>query len=246
MTKLAKWHVEEMLENFVLGGFPVKDDDRFLACSSILTSMIDNVEVDEPNKAFIFHTMSGSEYLCPFEDIRWTSRFAEFSKDNLERLKVSRGFVDEAIKLAHEKESSFVTWLEKEIFNGDLFIEIGAGGILNVHFKYEDKVYRISSQIHMGMFSDSYLYRLSGVVDFRHYAFVGGSVNTYHMSDSIKRLVVNNIGSRPVTIDNVVYKHGINVTLVTEENHPEGLFSPDAFNGKSLISDFIKEGDSNV
>ncbi len=159
MTKLAKWHVEEILENFVLGGFPVKDDDRFLACSSILTSMIDTVEVDEPNKAFIFHTMSGSEYLCPFEDIRWTSRFAEFSKDNLERLKVSRAFVDEAIKLAHEKESSFVTWLEKEIFNGDLFIEIGAGGILNVHFKYEDKVYRISSQIHMGMFSDSYLYR---------------------------------------------------------------------------------------
>ncbi len=81
MTKLAKWHVEEMLENFVLGGFPVKDDDRFLACSSILTSMIDTVEVDEPSKAFIFHTMSGSEYLCPFEDIRWTSRFAEFSKD---------------------------------------------------------------------------------------------------------------------------------------------------------------------
>ena len=120
MTKLAKWHVEEILENFVLGGFPVKDDDRFLACSSILTSMIDTVEVDEPNKAFIFHTMSGSEYLCPFEDIRWTDRFAEFSKDNLERLNISRAFVDEAIKLAHEKESSFVAWLEKEIFNGDL------------------------------------------------------------------------------------------------------------------------------
>lgn len=51
MTKLAKWHVEEILENFVLGGFPVKDDDRFLACSSILTSMIDTVEVDEPSFA---------------------------------------------------------------------------------------------------------------------------------------------------------------------------------------------------
>lgn len=163
----------------------------------------------------------------------------------MERLKVSRAFVDEAIKLAHEKESSFVTWLEKEIFNGDLFIEIGAGGILNVYFKYTDKVHRISSQIHMGMFRESYLYRLSGVVDFRHYAFVGGSVNTYHMSDSIKRLVVNNIGSRPVTIDNVVYKHGINVSLVTEENHPEGLFSPDAFNGKSLLSDFMEGVDKH-
>lgn len=90
MTKLAKWHVEEILENFVLGGFPVKDDDRFLACSSILTSMIDTVEVDELNKAFIFHTMSGSEYLCSFRDIRISVRFAEFSKDNLERMNICR------------------------------------------------------------------------------------------------------------------------------------------------------------
>lgn len=116
MTKLAKWHVEEILENFVLGGFPVKDDDRFLACSSILTSMIVTVEVDEPNKAFIFHTMSGSEYICLFEDIRWTNRFAEFSKDNLERLKVSRAFVDEAIKLAHEKESWIVNTFSDKFF----------------------------------------------------------------------------------------------------------------------------------
>lgn len=43
-----------------------------------------------------------------------------------------------------------------------------------------------------------------------------------------------------------VYLLRINVTLVTEENHPEGLFSPDVFNGKGLFSNFIKEGDSNV
>ena len=246
MTKLAKWHVEEILENFVLGGFTVKDDDRFLACSSILISMIDTVEVDEPNKAFVFHTMSGSEYLCPFEDIRWTDRFAEFSKDNLERLKVVSHFVDEAIKLAHEKESFLVTKLESELSNGDLYLELGAGGIISVHFKYLDGVHRISSREHLGMFVDSYLYCLSGVVDFRHYAFCGGQVNTYHMSDSIKRLVVNNIGGKPVTIDKKVYESGTTITCVTEENHPEGLVSPDAFNGKSWMTDFVKEGNSDV
>ena len=138
MTKLAKWHVEEILENFVLGGFPVKDDDRFLACSSILTSMIDTVEVDELNKAFIFHTMSGSEYLCSFRDIRISVRFAEFSKDNLERMNISSDIIDEAIKLANEKESSLVTKLESELLSGDLYIELGAGGIISVHFKYLD------------------------------------------------------------------------------------------------------------
>lgn len=246
MTKLAKWHVEEIMENFVLGGFTVKDDDRFLACSSILTSMIDTVEVDEANKAFIFHTMSGSEYLCSFEDIRITQRFAEFSKDNLERLKVVSHFVDEAIKLANEKESSLVTRLEKELCDGDLYLELGAGGIISVHFKYTDGIHRISSRCHSGMFVDSYLYVLAGVVDFRHYAFTNGEVSTYHMSDSIKRLVVNNIGSRPVTIDKKMYESGTTITCVTEENHPEGLVSPDAFNGKSMFSDFVKEGNSDV
>lgn len=47
-------------------------------------------------------------------------------------------------------------------------------------------------------------------------------------------------------VDHKVYKIGQTVTCVTEENHPEGLFSPDAFNGKGLFSNFIKEGDSNV
>lgn len=246
MTKLAKWHVEEILENFVLGGFPVKDDDRFLACSSILTSMIDTVEVDEPNKAFIFHTMSDSEYLCSFEDIRISARFAEFSKDNLEHMNVSRAVVDEAINLAHEKESSLVARLEKELCSGDLYLELGAGGIISVHFKYLDGVHRISSREHLGMFVNSYLYCLSGVVDFRHYAFCGGQVNTYHMSDSIKRLIVNNIGSKPVIIDKKVYESGTTITCVTEENHPEGLVSPDAFNGKSWMTDFVKEGNSDV
>ena len=246
MTKLMKWHIEEIMESFVVGGVVANDSERFLAGTSIITSMIDTVKVDEANKAFIFHTMSGSDYLCSFEDIRISARFAEFSKDNLERMNVSRAIVDEAIKLAHEKEGSFVVRLEKELLSGDLYLELGAGGIISVHFKYLDGVHRISSREHLGMFVDSYLYCLSGVVDFRHYAFCGGQVNTYPMSDSIKRLIVNNIGSKPVTIDKKVYESGTTITCVTEENHPEGLVSPDAFNGKSWMTDFVKEGNSDV
>ena len=136
--------------------------------------MIDTVEVDEPNKAFSFHTMSGSEYLCSFRDIRISARFAEFSKDNLERMNISSDIIDEAIKLAHEKENSLVTKLESKLLSGDLYLELGAGGIINVHFKYLDGVHRVSSRIHSGMFVDSYLYCLSGVVDLgiMHFAVV--------------------------------------------------------------------------
>ena len=246
MTKLMKWHVEEIMESFVVGGFVANDSEKFLAGSFILTSMIDTIKVDKPNKLFIIHTMSGSDYACLFEDIRISARFAEFSKDNLERMNISSDFIDEAIKLAHEKESFLVIKLESELLSGDLYLELGAGGIISVHFKYLDGVHRISSRVHSGMFVDSYLYCLSGVVDFRHYAFCGGQVNTYHMSDSIKRLVVNNIGSKLVTIDKKVYESGTTITCVTEENHPEGLVSPDAFNGKSWMTDFVKEGNSNV
>lgn len=243
MTKLLKWHVEEIMESFVVGGFVANDSEKFLAGSFILTSMIDTIKVDEPNKLFIIHTMSGSDYACSFEDIRISARFAEFSKDNLVRMNVSRAIVDKAIKLAHERERSLVARLEKELLSGDLYLEVGAGGILSVHFKYLDGIYRISSRCHSGMFVDSYLYCISGVVDFRHYAFCGGQVNTYHMSDSIKRLVVNNIGSRPVTVDKKVYESGTSITCVTEENCSEGLFSPDDFNGKSVFSNTMKESD---
>ena len=144
-------------------------------------------------------------------------------------------YIDEAIKSAHEKEDALVDRLGDELSNGDLYLEMGAGGIINVHFKYMDVVHRISCFAHVGTFTDSYLYCLDGVVDFRHYEFIGGSVKTYHMSDSIRRLAVNNIGSKPVFIDHKEYGPGTTVTCVTEGNHQEGLFSPDVFNGKSIL-----------
>lgn len=49
-----------------------------------------------------------------------------------------------------------------------------------------------------------------------------------------------------MTIDKKVYESGTTITCVTEENRQEGLFSPDDFNGKSVFSDFVKEGNSDV
>lgn len=161
-------------------------------------------------------------------------------------MNIPASFLDKAFVLAKEKNKTLVSSLEQNLVNGDLYLQLGAGGIEKVYFKYEEKVQKVSCRVHSGMFTDSYLYTILGVVDFRHYEFIGNSVDTYHMSDSIKRLVVNNVGAVPVTIDHKVYKIGQTVTCVTEENHPEGLFSPDVFNGKGLFSNFIKEGDSNV
>ena len=237
MYKLTKWYVVEIVQALALGGYIVSDSERFLAGESIPEPWIDTVDVDESGRNFIFYIMDSEDvYVCPFEDIRWSSDFldlARFTKENLERLYISGAFADEAIESAHEKESSLTDRLSDELSNGDLYLEMGAGGIIDVHFKYLDDVQRVSCQEHTGMFKNSYLYCLPGIVDFRHFEFCCGSVDTYCISDSIRRLVVNNIGGLPVTIDHKVYGPGTTIACITEKNYSKGLRVPDEFAAES-------------
>lgn len=71
---------------------------------------------------------------------------------------------------------------------------------------------------HGGMFVDSYIYRQSGIVDFRHYQFGYRFFETYYMSDSIKRVVVNNVSGVVMRIDNEEYKTGITIRAVDRDN----------------------------
>ena len=47
MTKLMKWHIEEIMESFVVGGFVANDSEKFLAGSFILTSIERLMSVDK-------------------------------------------------------------------------------------------------------------------------------------------------------------------------------------------------------
>lgn len=244
-TYLTDWYLEEWGKSAVARGF-THNSPKFGDSSFIHTSEIVGVEVDEQKQMIIFHTVSGSKYVAAFADIKCKAEAVENTRVIFSYMNIPASFLDKAFVLAKEKNKTLVSSLEQNLVNGDLYLQLGAGGIEKVYFKYEEKVQKVSCRVHSGMSTDSYLYTILGVVDFRHYEFIGNSVDTYHMSDSIKRLVVNNVGAVPVTIDHKVYKIGQTVTCVTEENHPEGLFSPDVFNGKGLFSNFIKEGDSNV
>lgn len=144
-----------------------------------------------------------------------------------------------AVFLAKKKKQEFAKALDKELLNGDFYIELSEAAINKACFKYDDKVYKIRCCCHVGMFTDSYLYRISGVVDFHHYEFAFNGFSTYHISDTIKRLVVKNTHILPMQIDNVIYPAGqTTITCVTEENRQEGLLSPDCVNGKSLFSEW--------
>ena len=88
-------------------------------------------------------------------------------------MNIPASFLDKAFVLAKEKNKTLVSSLEQNLVNGDLYLQLGAGGIEKVYFKYEEKVQKVSCRVHSGMFTDSYLYTILGVVDFRHYEFIG-------------------------------------------------------------------------
>ena len=76
--------------------------------------------------------------------------------------------------------------------------------------------------------------------------FNGPNIRLVQIAQDSKQAVsglhfqVKNTECNVFAIGEFTIGNGVNVTRVTEENHPEGLISPDAFNGKSLLSDFME------
>lgn len=233
---LREWYVESFgNSNIIWGrvsGHPKLEDGAF-----IHTSPIQQTVVDEEHKLLQFVTASGSNYAVAFDDIDYTLKSIEKTRACLQNLNVSSHFVDEAIILSKRKERTFKKVLAGELLNGDLYLEVGECSLVKVYFKYHDEVLRLHGRCHSGMFTDSYLYTKGGVVDFRHYQFGWRSVNTYHISDTIQRLVINNISGVVMYIDGKEYPVGKTITCVTKDNHEEGLISPDVVNGKSMFYD---------
>lgn len=236
--ELKNWYLRKIGENVVAVG-NVYNNSRFPDGMDITTSRIVSFNVNLQDKCLEIVTYSGSHYKAVFTEISYKVENIKITRASLGFLKTSSDFIGEAVFLAKKKEQEFVKILDKELLNGDFYIELSESAINRAYFKYNDKVRKVHGYCHVGTFADSYLYRISGVVDFRHYEFGFNGFSTYHMSDTIKRLVVKNTHTQPMQIDNVIYPAGqTTITCVTEENRQEGLLSPDCVNGKSLFSEW--------
>lgn len=237
---LKEWYLEQRGNaNCLRGsvnGHPKLEDGAF-----IHTSPIKQAVIEADHKCLKVVTASGSNYTVAFEDIDFRPEFIEMTENCLQNLNVSTNFIEEAVILSRQKEETFQKLLDRELSNGDLYLEVGESSLIKVYFKYQDEILRLHGRCHIGMFADSYLYMKTGVVDFRHYEFGWRSFKTYHMSDTIQRLVINNMSGDVMLIDEKEYPVGKTITCVTKKNHEEGLFSPDMVNGKSLLSDFDLE-----
>lgn len=232
--RLKRWYLS-FVDNKVFAWGEVFDSPKFASGIFIHTSFIEYVKVDDENKQLVFHTKSGSDYIAVYEDIIVDDDIMKNLKASWGYLNISPAILDEALALANKKIEFIKETLNKDLENSDLYIEIQGGRLTNLHFKYMDIVHKLNCRVHVGMIEDSYLYTIPGIVDFRHYEYGFNTVTTYSISDSIKRLVVNNLDDEVLKIDGIEYPSGKTITCVTEDNHVEGLFSPDMFNGKSAL-----------
>lgn len=237
---LRNWSIRCFGDYFSLSGFC--DNHPSLGRGALVyTSEIEQLSLKEEDKSLEFVTASGSIYESSLDEIDYRKEVLEKTRAYLCEMNISASLVDEAVVLAKRKERAFKKSLAGELLNGDLYLEVGECFIVRAYFKYNGEVLRLYGRCHSGIFKDSYLYTKGGIVDFRHYQFGWRSVNTYHISDTIQRLAVNNISGDVVYIDGKEYPVGQTITCVTKENHQEGLISPDVVNGKSLFADFGKD-----
>lgn len=104
----------------------------------------------------------------------------------------------------------------------------------------------VKPTVHVGMFQDSVLITdwEGGTVDFRYFPR-GGRMEPYHVSDGLRTVKVRNLGERAVYFGKAareaVCPPGKIAAVPAAEHDDEGLFSPDAVNGKSLFHQIISK-----
>lgn len=204
--ELKNWYFRKHEEHVTAVG-NVYNSRKFPNGLEIHTSPIESLHINLQDKCLEIVTSSGSNYKAVFAEISNEPEHIKITGDSLDVLKTSGDFIEEALFLKEKEELEFIKVLEKELLTGDFYIELTQTAISKAYFKY-DKVYKVSAYCHTGMFQDSYLYGIAGVVDFRHYEFGFDGFSTYYMSDTIKRLVVKNVHISPMQIDGVFYPAG--------------------------------------
>lgn len=213
--ELKDWYFNKHKEHVIAAG-NVYNSSIFPDGIKIHTSPITSLNFNLRDKCLEIITHSGSNYKAVFAEISDEPEHIKITSNSLKVLKASGDFMDEALFLKERSEQEFRETLDKELLNGDFYIEITETAIRKAYFKY-DKVYKVNSYCHVGMFQNSYLYCIGGIIDFRHYEFNFDGFSTYHISDTIKRLVVKNVHTAPLQIDGIFYPAGqTTITCLTE------------------------------
>lgn len=232
--KLEKWQLQKGAYTLAWG--VVYGHDRLDDGTLIHTSHVFGISLNMDAKRLEVRTLSGSLYLLAFEDINYEPIPFGNTKDSLKLFNISTDFLSEAKIMARAKQHKAMMLADSMMTDGDLLLEVACAEVVRAYFKKNRKVHPLSISCHSGMFQDSIIIQKSGVADFRYFP-KWGSMETYHISNGIKRLVIKNIGRSNVALDNALYAPDtVNYVCVTGYSYSEGLFSPDFVDGKNIFS----------
>lgn len=241
MIKLSDWYFT--MGNHAHAHGVVACHPRLADGTSITTSAIEKVKLEKDRLVVLTHSLNS--YEMKLEDINMNT--FDTTVEVLKDLGVSGVEKDVCQKLAEASKVNLMEKVDKILRNSELYLQMA--GIYTKHAFFKNnlgEVREVGVSVHIGTFTDSYLVTdwNKGEVDFRYFD-KGMAIEPYHWSDGLEAVYIENIGDTDLLYKcrgKHIYCKADEVTRIDKEDKgQEGLFSPDAVNGKSLLSDFIAE-----
>lgn len=236
MFRLRNWHLENV-GDFMMGFGECYGNPRFHAGYFIHTSPVLNIEMGE--QSLKLFTRSGSCYAATFEDA--DGHALECTQRVLQTMGIQFD-VEKCKMLKQRKTEAEKRHASGAICPGELYVKMAGGWeVLEAYFKTQKgDLVDISVHRHESFFSDDSILVTdwkNGLCDWRIFP-LGDIVEPYHWSDGLCAVNIENIGDSFVfkgSGRDILCKHGTITRIASKEYVGEGLFSPDAVNGKSIF-----------
>lgn len=254
---LTDWYLLGNGEVFALGD--VHNSFKFPEGYFIHTSIIEEMKINTKEEAITIRTYSGSFYRMEFKSINGT--LVEGTIDAIKSLiedkkaecndsikKIASTLEEHAVKSKENKEIEKAKKEEvllRDLQPRSLYLEVKNGECSKAYFKRGEinntdipALYEISPYLHTGIIQDSVLIsdHKYGLVDYRYFPVSNKKLETYHWSDGLDRIVIKNLSSEIITLDDVTVLPMLTSVVVKTKNTKEELLNPDFVNGKSLIN----------
>lgn len=223
----------------------------------IHTSAVQEMAVEEGGLVLV--TYSGTRYVLKPEGIHPrcgedAASHPEMGRDigketvsSLEQFGIGAGFMEDCLRARREADARLMEEEGRLLEPEELLLTTRDVSVVRALFRTADGTpVSVEPTIHSGMFQDSILVTdwKCGTVDFRYFP-MGDRMEPYHISDGLKVIKVRNIGNRPVYFGKpgreVICPPGELTAIPAAEHDDEGLFSPDAVNGKGLYQTMLSE-----
>lgn len=247
MLELKQWYLARKHGRAICAHGTVQGHYRLMDGQYIHTSSIEKI-YGLGKGEYLLETLSGNLYHVQEKEIFQSQE--EATREFMAKQQISTMEEAETRKCleqvhgAFEKKQEAVSqgtaWAHENLKDGELYLIMERDKVVKAYLKYGGIAEEIQAYTHVGMLSDSVLITdwVNGRVDFRYFP-EQGDMNPYHWSDGLENIFICNIGKETIhfhgTAETILCPAGEIVRIGHDAYQGEGLFSPDAVNGKNFF-----------